>query len=271
MRCGWIVLLLSVVVLSGCASQSAYNEMTEAQFYQQAHQEMVDGRYLSAIDEFKELKARFPYGDYAEQAQLELIYSYYQAADFANTIAAASQFLTDYPTSEQTDYALYLLGLGNYRLTQSLFGRVFDRDVAARDLSAKRDAFNNFAELVRRFPDSQFAPDARSRMLYIRRLLAQHNINVARYYARREAFIAAANRAKRVVQHYQGTPQVQDALAIQSRCYDALKLPKLAQKSARVLAYNWPNSHYLNDEGRVEIDWWPTGKSWLNLLTFDLL
>jgi outer membrane protein assembly factor BamD len=271
MRLGWIVLLLVSLLLGACASHRNDDELTESLYYQKAHKELTKEHYVKAISDLKELEARFPYSDYAEQAQLELIYADYQTADFANTVAAAQHFLNNYPSSKQIDYVLYLQGLGNYRLTESMFGRFFKRDIAARDLSSKRDAFNNFAELVRRFPDSKYAPDARSRMLYIRRLLAEHDLEVARYYASREAFIAAVNRAQRIVEHFQGTPQVEEALAIMSRCYTALKQPELAAESRKVLAYNWPKSQYLGKNGQIEIDWWPGQKSLLSLLTFDLL
>lgn len=272
MRCGSIVLLSAFLLVAGCASSgdSTRGEMTESLYYQQAHKQLAAGHYNAAITDLKDLKARFPYSDYAEQAQIDLIYANYQIADFANTVAAAQLFLTSYPTSKQTDYVLYLQGLGNYRLTESVFGRFLNTEPAAHDLSAKRDAFNNFAELVRRFPSSQYAPDARSRMVFIRQLLAEHNLEVARYYAKREAFIAAADRAQRVVKHFDGTPQVEEALAILSRSYTSLQQPALAKKSQAVLAYNWPKSKYL-DNGKVDIGWWPHEKSWLELLTFDLL
>lgn len=271
MRSAWIALLSVTLLLGACASHNNRDELTEALYYQKAHKLLVKKHYVEAISDLKELEARFPYSDYAEQAQIELVYAYYQTSDFANLVAGAQHFLNNYPTSKQTDYVLYLQGLGNYRLTESVFERFFKRDLAARDLSAKRDAFNNFAELVRRFPDSQYAPDARSRMVYIRQLLAEHDLEVARYYAKREAYIASANRAQNIVQHFQGTPQVEEALAILSRCYTELKQPELAAKSRAVLAYNWPHSAFLGSGDKVEISWWPQGASWLNLLTFDLL
>jgi len=272
MRSSWLVVLILSVFMVGCASQHDRNEMTESVFYQKAHQQLVKKRFNTAIDDLKELKARFPYSEYAEQAQLDLVYAYYQTADFAEAIAAAKYYLDHYPSSEQIDYVLYFQGLSNFRLTESAFERIIKRNIAARDLTNKRDAFNDFAELVERFPDSQYAPDARSRMVYIRHLMAQENLEAARYYAKREAFVSAVARAQRVVEHYQGTPSVEEALAIMSRSYRALGQSELADKSRQVLAHNWPKSAYLNSaRDRVEISWWPQEKTWLQLLTFDLL
>lgn len=272
MRSAWIFWVLVPLLLSACASHSDRDELTESLFYQKAHKQLVKKHYTTAIDDLKELEARFPYSDYAEQAQLELIYAYYQTSDFASLVAAAQHFLNNYPASARTDYALYLQGLGNYRLTESMFERFFKRDTASRDLSSKRDAFGNFAELVRRFPNSAFAPDARSRMVYIRQWLAQSDLEVARYYAKREAFIAAADRASQIIQHFQGTPQVEEALAILSRSYTALGKPELAAKSRAVLTLNWPHSRFLDKQGdKVELSWWPGESNWLSMLTFDLL
>lgn len=260
------------LVLAGCASNSSLDqEMTASGYYSKAHHDVTEGNYHRALNELKELKARFPYSKYAEQAQLEMIYVNYQMSDFATTIAIATQFLRNYPASKETDYVLYLQGLANYRLTESFFGRLFDWNVAARDLSSKRDAFNNFHELVQRFPNSEYAPDARSHMVEVRHLLAKHNIGVARYYARRQAFIAASNRATSVIQHFQGTPQVEEALAISVRCFEELGQSAPAAKSRKLLALNWPNSQYLAADGSVHISWWPEQKTWLDLLTFDLL
>lgn len=272
MRSAWIFVLFVPLVLAACASHSDRDELTESLYYQKAHKQLVKKHYTTAIDDLKELEARFPYSDYAEQAQAELVYAYYQTSNFSDLVAAAQHFLNNYPNSAQSAYVLYLQGLGNYRLTEGMFERLFKRDIASRDLSSKRDAFANFAELVRRFPDSAFAPDARSRMVFIRQLLAQQDLEVARYYAKREAFIAAADRATQIVEHFQGTPQVEEALAILSRSYTALKQPELAARSRAVLAHNWPHSAFLDKHAdQVEISWWPGEGRWLSLLTFDLL
>lgn len=266
-------LLCALLLLAGCASKPDTAELTEAEHYRRAHQTLKKEAFLAAIKKLESVRSRFPYGEYAEQVQLDLIYAHYRNHDYASTIAAAERFIRSYPGHEGLDYALYMKGLANFYLEQGLMGRIFSRNRAARDMSAAKDAFSAFKEMVKRFPDSPYAEDARARMVFIRNNLAEHELHAARYYARRGAHIAAANRARHVVVHYQRTPAVPEALAIMTRAYQALNQDRLADKSRRVLVANWPDSQYLNDEKQVEIAWWPEpqGKGLLSLLTFDLL
>ena len=264
--------ILIALLMSGCAGNpNDRRELTEAEHYREARKLLDRKTYINAIEQFEELEARFPYGDYAEQAQIDLIYARYRSLDYPGATAQAERFLRNYPTHKHADYVLYIRGLAHYYMQQGIFDRVFGEDKAPRDLATMRDAFADFDELVRRYPDSDYAADARSRMIYIRNLLAEQELIAARYYARREAYIAAANRAQHVVRHYQQTPSVPEALAILSKSYESLGQPKLADNSYRLLAANWPKSDFLGDQG-VEIEWWPTGeRNWLSLLTFDLL
>lgn len=264
--------ILIALLLAGCAGNpNDRRELTEAEHYREARKLLDRKTYLNAIEQFEELEARFPYGDYAEQAQIDLIYARYRSLDYPGATAQAERFLRTYPTHKHADYVLYIRGLAHYYMQQGIFDRVFGEDKAPRDLTTMRDAFADFEELVRRYPDSDYAADARSRMVYIRNLLAEQELIAARYYARREAYIAAANRAQHVVRHYQQTPSVPEALAILSKAYASLGQAKLADNSQRLLAANWPGSKFLGDEG-IEIEWWPSGKrTWLSLLTFDLL
>jgi outer membrane protein assembly factor BamD len=263
-----------LALLAACASNPEDRpELTEGEYYEQASEALEKKNFLSAIEQLEEIQARFPYGDYAEQVQLDLVFAHYRAHDYASATAAAQRFVRSFPASEHLDYALYMDGLANYYLEGGiLMGSLFSKETASRDLSSYRDAFRAFQELIRRFPDSEHAPDARARMLHIRNQLAARELHVARYYARRRAFIAAANRAQHVVQHYQGTTSVPRALAILTLSYESLDQPALAEKSRQVLALNWPESEYLEGD-QVAISWWPSpeGKGLLSLLTFDLL
>lgn len=263
--------LLAALLLSACASDPApLPERSEAIQYQNAHESMAARNFNTAISQLKELEARFPYGLYAQQAQLDLIYSYFRTSSYPEAVAAAKRYIGSYPASPSVDYALYLQGLANFYMNQGLFGSLLQTDPSSKDLSAARDAFESFEKLVTRFPNSEYARDARSRMVYIRNQLSAHELHVARYYARRGAYIAAINRAQYVVQHYQQTPQIPEALAIMVKGYERLEQPGLAAKSRQVLAANWPDR--LNDDGSVTLAWWPDEKnSLLNLLTFDLL
>ncbi len=265
-------LLLLLTLLGACAHRGdEQREMTERRHYKEAHKLLEKKNYLSAIDELEELEARFPYGDYTEQTQLDLIYARFKALDYAQAVAQADRFVRSYPAHPHLDYALYMKALANFYLDLDIFDRLSETDKASRDLTAMRDAFQDFGQLVQRFPQSKYAPDAHQRMLYIRNLLADQELHAARYYARRNAFIASASRAQFVIRHFQQTPAVPEALAILSKSYEELEQPALAQKSLRVLQTNWADSEFL-DNGDVTLDWWPRKqRRWLSLITFDLL
>ncbi|PNE02737.1 competence lipoprotein ComL [Alcanivorax sp. MD8A] len=263
--------LLCLLLLAGCATKER-PELTEADQYREAHESIESKNYLTAIDELKELEARFPYGDYAEQAGLDLIYASYMAVDYPATVVAAQRFMRNYPAHARVDYALYMRGLANFNMEKGLFDNLVTSDKSARDMDAAKDAFRDFERLVTRFPDSEYAPDARSRMVHIRNQLARQELHVARYYARRGAIVASINRAQYVVKHYQQTPAVEEALAIMVKGYERLDYPKLAEKSRNVLALNFPDSDYLGKDKQVDLAWWPDeDNGLLSLLTFDLL
>lgn len=265
--------LLCLVLLAGCASNPEDRpELTEADQYRQAHKSLEDKNYLTAIDELKELQARFPYGDYAEQGQLDLIYANYLSVDYPSTVVAAQRFIRNYPADPHLDYALYLNGLANFNMEKGLFDNLVSSDKSSKDLDSAKDAFKSFKQLVTRFPNSPYAADARSRMVHIRNQLARQELHVARYYAQRGAMIAAINRAQYVVKHYQQTPAVPEALAIMVKGYERLNRPQLADRSRQVLALNWPDSRFLDKDQQVRLAWWPReGRGLLSLLTFDLL
>ena len=264
--------LLLLMLLTACAHRNEPREMTERKHYKEANKLLEKKNYLSAIDELEELEARFPYGDYTEQTQLDLIYARFKGLDYAAAVAQADRFVRTYPAHEHLDYALYMKGLANYYLDLDIFDRLSKTDKSARDLSAMRDAFQDFTQLINRFPDSPYAADARQRMVHIRNLLADQELHAARYYARRRAFIAPANRAQFVIRHFQQTPAVPEALAILSKSYEELDQPELAAKSRRVLQTNWQDSAFVGEEGNVTLAWWPSAeRRWLSLITFDLL
>lgn len=267
-----LFLIFIVLSLTACAGNPAdKRELTEAEHYREAHKLLERKTFLDAIEQLEELEARFPYGDYTEQAQIDLIYARYRSLDYPGATAQAERFIRTYPSSEHLDYVLYIRGLAHYYMEQGLFDRVFGSNKAPRDLATMKDAFRDFDELVRRYPDSAYAADARSRMVFIRNLLAEQELVAARYYARRQAYIASANRAQDVIRHFQHTPSVEEAVAILTKSYESLEQPQLASNGRELLKQNWPQSEWLS-RGEVEIDWWPSGeRTWLSLLTFDLL
>ncbi|MEY1663094.1 outer membrane protein assembly factor BamD [Isoalcanivorax beigongshangi] len=273
MRLTTVLLLSALLGITGCASKPKVSpERTEAGQYQAAQRQIEKKNFLTAVDELRELEARFPYGDYAEQGLLDLVYVYYRAYDYPASIAAATRFLRNYPANPHLDYVLYMRGLGNYNLERGLFERLLRTEKSSRDLDAWRDAFRDLNELVRRYPDSPYTPDARARLVHIRNTMADGELHAARYYARRGAYVAAAARAKEVIIHYQETPAVEEALAVQYRAYRALGEKQLADTTLSVLKYNWPESQYLASNDRVVLPWWPDReRGLLSLLTFDLL
>ena len=212
---------------------------TADEIYAKAQESMQDENYEKAVKQFETLQSRYPYGRYAQQAQMEIAYAYYKHSEPAPAIAALDHFAKMYPMSTHLDYALYLKGLINFNENiNSLFGTLFKQDPAERDPAALRDSFNSFKELATRFPDSKYTPDARIRMQYLLITLASSEIHVAAYYLRRGAYVAAANRAKGVLIDYPQTPQTREALQILVQAYDAMGMKDLRDDTQRVLALN---------------------------------
>lgn len=251
--------LILVLTLAGCSLLPAQIDETKSwsasKLYSEAKAEMADGNYEKAIKYFEALEARYPYGRYATQAQLEIAYAYYKEGEPASAIAAADRFIRLHPNHPYVDYAYYLKGLANFNnpdLLQSLAGQ----DMTERDPKAAREAFEAFKELVTRFPNSKYAPDATARMRYLANALASHEVHVASYYIKRGAYVAAANRAKGVIQDYPQTPATEEALAILAQAYDKMGMGKLRDDALRVLKKNFPNSVYLSGGPRETKPWW---------------
>jgi outer membrane protein assembly factor BamD len=236
------LLLLALLVLSACSLLPKEEDETKGwsaqKFYSEASFAMSDGDYETAIDYFETLEARYPFGRFALQAQLDVAYAHYKNSDHESAIAAADRFIRLHPRNPFVDYAYYLKGIVNFNRNLSFLTRFIPTDTSQRDPGASLDSFNDLAELVRRFPESQYAGDARKRMYYLRNNLAQNEIHVARYYMKRGAYLAAANRCVTVVEKYQRTPSVRDALEIMIAAYDQLGMAKLSTDTQRVLAMN---------------------------------
>jgi outer membrane protein assembly factor BamD len=237
-------LLLLALGASGCAMLQDKEDRTRDwpadKLYAEAKSALTSGDYPGAIQYYELLEARYPFGRYAQQAQIEIAYAYYKYEEPDLAIAAADRFIKMHPRHEHVDYAYYLKGLANFHRDMGLVERYLPQDASQRDPGAARQSFHDFAELVKRFPDSRYAQDALQRMIYLRNNLAQHELNVADYYMRRGAYVAAANRAKYVVEQYQRTPAVPDALALLAAAYESLGIPELAADARRVLEMNHP-------------------------------
>ncbi|MEM9533823.1 MAG: outer membrane protein assembly factor BamD [Pseudomonadota bacterium] len=256
-------MLALAVLLGGCGSdgdEREDNTITAQELYEGAKQSMVNGSYDRAIFQYRQMQSRFPFGRYAEQAQLELAYSYYKNFEPELSVTTLDRFLRTYPTHEHADYAHYLKGLVNFSRNRGLLGRLLNVDSSQRDLEFARASFTAFGELIQRYPNSQYADDARERMLFLRNEMAGYEIAVADYYLRRRAYVAAANRAKYVVENFQEAPQSADALAIMSQAYEQLEMTQLAEDAYRVLRINYPEHSYITGRGE-EKGWlarlWP--------------
>lgn len=208
--------------------------------YTEGKDALGSGEYETAIKLFETLEARYPFGRYAQQAQLEVIYAYYKYNEPVSAVAAADRFIKLYPRHPFVDYAYYLKGLANFNAGRGLVERYLPQDLSQRDPGAARQAFQDFDDLVKRFPSSKYTPDAAQRMIYLRNNLAKYEVNVASYYMKRNAFVAAANRAKYVVENYPRTPAVPDALGILAKAYKVMELNDLSSDALRVLELNYP-------------------------------
>ncbi len=203
---------------------------------------MEIANYQRARELLEKLEARFPFTRHAQQAQIEIAYTYYKEGDGAQAVSAADRFLKLNPNHANADYVHYLRGLASFNDDLGLFGRALGQDPSTRDPKAMREAFDAFRELVMRFPNSRYAPDARSRMNYLVNAMAQSEVNVARYYFARGAYIAAIQRAQGALRDYQAAPAAAEALTLLVRSYDALGLPELRDDARRVLEKNFPGT-----------------------------
>ncbi|RCX29867.1 outer membrane protein assembly factor BamD [Thioalbus denitrificans] len=244
MRITTLLLLLTLLLTGGCSllpdKIDETKDWSADRLYSEAKSALDEGDYENAIRFYELLEARFPFGRYAQQAQLEIIYAYYKYDESASAVAAADRFIKLHPRHPNVDYAYYMKGLANFNMGRGLIERYLPRDESQRDPGAARQSFQDFSDLVLRFPDSKYAADARQRMLFLRNNLAQYELNVADYYMRRGAYVAAANRARYVVENYPRTPATPDALAMLARAYRAMDMDDLAADALRVLKLNYP-------------------------------
>jgi outer membrane protein assembly factor BamD len=256
-----LALLMALGLLAGCSLLPEEVDETKnwsaSKLYYTAKEALNEGNFERAVKLFESLEARYPYGAYAQQAQLEVAYAYYKDNEPASAIAACERFIKLHPNHPHVDYAYYLRGLANFVEDQSFLARFGDQDMSDRDPKSAREAFEAFQQLAARFPQGKYTPDAIARMKYLVNALASNEIHVARYYYKRGAYVAAANRGKYVLEHYQQSPALEDALAIMARSYDKLGMNDLRDDALRVLKLNFPKSEYASGDIKVqEKAWW---------------
>jgi outer membrane protein assembly factor BamD len=231
--------------------------MSPNALYSEAKDEMANGQWEKAVGLLEKLEARAAGTPLAQQAQLDKAYSQYKTTETSQAIATLERFMKLHPASPAMDYALYLKGLVNFNDDLGLFSGVTRQDLAERDQKASKESFESFKDLVTRFPESRYAPDARQRMAYIINSLAKYEVFVARYYFKRGAYLAAINRAQLAVTDYRDVPAVEEALFILVKAYEALAMTQLRDDALRVLEKNYPQSRFLiNEATSATQPWW---------------
>jgi len=240
------LLLLSglMLILQGCASVDSTalpEDITAAEIYKEAKDHLNNADYEEAIKLYEQIESRFPYGKFAQRAQLEIAYAYYKDGESETAILSADRFIKLHPNHPNVDYAYYLRGLAAFDVNSSFFSNLFNQEAAERDPKAAREAFRYFAELIKRYPKSKYRNDAIKRMRKLRNNLARYEVFVAKYYMKRNAYLAAVNRAKYILQYYPKTGSVPDALALMVEGYRNLGLKDLEKDALRVLQLNHPN------------------------------
>ncbi len=233
--------------------------MTAEEMYAAAQDSMSRKNWLTAVERLRNLEAKYPYGKYAEQAQLDTVYSYYKNRETGLAISAADRFIRLHPTHESVDYAYYLKGLSSYEEDKSLFGRLSGQDdLSDRDASLTSRAMKAFEEVYTLFPESRYAPDSRARAKYLLNALARHEIAVANYYYTRQAYVAVVNRAKGILENYSTTASVEQALALLMFSYQNMGLADLSGDTRRILELNYPQSTFLTEssEDVVFTNWY---------------
>ena len=234
------------LLLGGCAwfgdkdGDEAKNWTVE-RLYSEAKGALDSGYYSKAVEYYEFLETRFPFGVYGQQSLLDLAYAYYKTEEFDSSIAACDRFIRLYPQNTHVDYAYFLKGLVNFNRGKGLTERFLPIDSSQRDQGAALTSFQAFSELLEKYPQSQYAEDAKKRMVFLRNRLARHEIHVADYYMKRGAYLAAVNRARTVVETYPRTPSVPDALVLMAKAYKILEMPDLSADTVRVLELNYPN------------------------------
>ena len=259
-------IFMLLLLVSSCSSNEEMPDerLVEKELYDQAQTRLKNGSFSTAILSLEALESRFPFGRYAEQAQAELIYAYYMNSQFEASQSAAERFINLHPRHSHTGYAFYMKGLAAFTDDSGLFSRYFQSDLAKREVVMAQTSFGELSEFISRYPDSKYVPHAKQRMIYLRNLLAEHEIYVADFYMKRGAYLAAIGRAKYVIENLPNTPQTPFALSILIEAYEILEYEELRKTSLEILNANYPNFDFQGNESVKE-------RSWANILTLGLI
>ena len=259
-------IFMLLLIVSSCSSNEEMPDerLVEKELYDQAQTRLKNGSFSTAILSLEALESRFPFGRYAEQAQAELIYAYYMNSQFEASQSASERFINLHPRHSHTGYAFYMKGLAAFTDDSGLFSRYFQSDLAKREVVMAQTSFGELSEFISRYPESKYVPHAKQRMIYLRNLLAEHEIYVADFYMKRGAYLAAIGRAKYVIENLPNTPQTPFALSILVEAYEILDYEELRKTNLEILNANYPNFDFQGNESVKE-------RSWTNILTLGLI
>ena len=260
-----IALMVGLMMFSvtGCRKdKNIDDDRAASELYEEAKRYMIAQNWGRAVHAYQGLSIRYPFGRFTEQAQLELAYAYHKSGNPEAALSTADRFIRTYPSHPNVDYAYYIRGLTNYEQRVGFMERMMPSRVRDRDQTAARESFRDFDELIKRFPNSRYAPDARQRMVFLRNNLSFYELDVARYYLRRKAYVASSNRARYAIENYPGSPEMGNALEILHVSYTEMGLPELAEDTMKVLVLNYPDHPYVTGESRGGFfsRLWPFGK-----------
>ncbi len=250
---------LFAAVLAGCGTwgdKLERKDWTAEQFYAAAKEALDNGSYEPAIKLYEQLESKYPFGRYAQQAQIEVAYAYYKQGETAQAISALDKFAKLHPNHPNLDYALYLRALTHFKEDLGPLAKLVSQDLADRDPKAARESFEGFKDLVTRFPDSRYSQDSRERMAYLVEALARHEVRVARYYMSRGAYLAAANRAQDAITRFPTSPMHREALDVMIESYDRMGMPELRDDARKVLAKNYPGDRMAREGQNRNQSWW---------------
>ena len=259
------MVLICISTLYACSSneEKPDERLIEKELYDQAQTRLKNENYSTAIISLETLESRFPFGRYAEQAQAELIFAFYKNFEYEASRSAADRFINLHPRHPHAAYAYYIKGLSSFTDDSGLFNRFFVSDLSKRDMGPAQNSFDDLSEFLSRYPESKYAPHAKQRMIFLRNLLARHEMHVADFYMKRGAYLAAISRAKYVIEHIPNTPQTPYALSVLIEAYGILDYPELKKSNLEVLRSNFPEFSIQEDSA--------TGKrSWVNVISFGI-
>lgn len=252
--------LASVLLISGCGSSDSKYDKTAGwsaeQLYADAKEEVAAGNWNEARNRLTAIESRYPFGTYAQQALIELAYVNWKDGENEQALAAIDRFQQLYPNHPGTDYVLYLKGLISFTPASAFMTNITGQDPAERDPKGLRASYDAFNELIKRYPQSKYTPDAEKRMNWLVNAIAMNEVHVARYYYTRGAYIAAANRAQTVITDFDGAPATEEALYVMMLSYDKLNMTELKNDTERVLDKNYPNSKFKTEGFKDDKSWW---------------